>query len=227
MYDELLTGEALADMRKPIDDTFSAMPPQPSYAQIPHFLIPGPIDSDVIREIIFHYYKTRKYPPLARLEHCDTFLQRDFYGAGITGADVALPHLAIETPRRPSSPGEGGFQSLLEHKHIWSAPDQFVFQVNMDVLNEWGNVAPEIICQIHEALTAVFKAVDERGAKTRLGLVEKGWDGVVVQTDMKEHIQGLFEAQGEEVRTMWGKIRSDLYWRLADAVKEIVKKVFW
>jgi hypothetical protein len=164
VYDELLTSETLEDMRRLMHLRFSDKPPRPSQAQIPHFLVAGLVHRDIIHEIVFHYYETGEYPPLLLPKHCDTFLRHDFYGVGIVGADIALPHLEIRYSDKalhhtmrwaagglsPLSDGNT-FQSILEHKHIWKDPERFSLHPSIQYTDgDIGGFA-EFVCGAHES----------------------------------------------------------------------------
>lgn len=221
VYDELLTGESLEDMRKPMYDMFSAMPLLPSYAQIPHFLIPGLIDSDVIHEIVFHYYKTGKYPPLALPMHCNTFLRYDFYGAGTTAADVALSHVEIHYDDRSCSLVHAGerygydvcgdtFIAFLEHEHIWKDPSRFTLHIRVR-----HHTSPRFflfeVCSTHESLKDIIKQVQDRGAKTGFAVFATMRDGSILSRDVKKHID-LFHAERyrKEARKIIMQLNIDL-----------------
>ena len=280
VYNELLIGEALEDMRKlmysvlAVDDKESpaqktkkpakreqspwakkrvryiSLRTQPlfraTYVGGPRFLIPGLIDSEVIHEIIFHYYKTGKYLALALPKQCDTFLRHDFYGAGIVAADVALPHLEFQYRQcsqywerskhchsmKLRMPGPDTYTSILEHAYVWKDSAKFTLSITVQHANETDQSPFRGYMRYAHGVQGVAEGSSRSRRQDNVcsSHYRTRWNRT--EYKVEKHIESfqagrgedLFSAQRKEVLDVIGYIRADIWRRWVDGVKAYNKE---
>jgi hypothetical protein len=118
-------------------------------------------------------------------------------GVGNTGADVALPYLENRYDDRSHSLARAGerdvhtvprhdFEALLEHKLIWKDPGRFALHIRVQHHTLPSSLVE--VCCVHKALKDTIKEVQDRGGKTRFGMVTALRDGSVSSRDLEKNI---------------------------------------